>query len=161
MTCVQITKCFLREITNLRVHLEVFATSYVSGATLHPGAIFDSEPRSVIWGSYHSEVFTSSGSSLLWDPPRSEDFNSKPEASTTEHLWSPPTVCSSILPTFITCNAPFSAGSYGQWQISRYAIPPTIASDHDRYNKFSTCRSYSYKSPSIPRLHVGIPVRYI
>ena len=86
----------------------------------------------------------------LRHPTRFKDSNPKLEAPTIYHLWSPPTVCNSILPTFITCNAYFSEGNYGQWHISRHAIPPTSASNHDHYNKFNTCRLFSYKSLSTP-----------
>ena len=44
----------------------------------------------------------------------------------------------SFLLPFITCNIPFRAGGYGQWQVPRHAILPASASNHNHYNKSST-----------------------
>ena len=78
------------------------------GATLHPEDILNPEPH-----VHHSKTFTTRSPHLLTIfstpiAPRFEDSNSEPEAPTTDP------VCSSILPTFITCNAPFSVVNYEQ-----------------------------------------------
>ena len=52
---------------------------------------------------------------------------------------------SSILLTFIICNAPFSASIY----TARSAIPPNSASNYNCYNKSNMWKSCSYSSPEI------------
>ena len=136
---------------------QVFPPEKSTMPKVHPGASATSNLSGVILRS--KQLSSWSRIPPLRDSPRSEDSNSESEAPTTDHPWSPLTVCSFILPTFITCSTIFSADSYGQWQISRYAVPPNNASDHSRYNKFSTCRLCSYSSLSIPP--TGISIRYI
>ena len=88
--------------------------------------------------------------------PRSFSFqksptpSQKPQTSVSRDLHH--LLRSSILPTFITCNAPFQHGQL--WTVTPdLQSQPTSANNHSCYNKSSTCRSCSYSSPSSPSPH--------
>ena len=114
----------------LSIHLEASTTFNLPEVVLHPEDISNSEPYSAIprplplRGLSRSEVLTSLGSPPLQDPPRSEDFNSEPESSYNRlSLITVESCATSFSSTFITCNASINMGSYGQWRVSRNAIP--------------------------------------
>jgi len=93
MTIAQTTEEFPqgpKTSTTRRIQPEASAASSFPGAALRPEDISDPEPHSTILRPlplrclYHSKVLTISRSSPLRDPLHSEDFNSEPDAPTTD-----------------------------------------------------------------------------
>ena len=141
ITCVQATKCFLRVIHNTQSQSSSWVVHHIQPSWSHPPC------RSGI-------AFPP-----LRDPPRFKDSNSEPEAPTTDYPWSLPTICSSILPAFITCNAPFrmavmDSGSFIGMQPHQPAPLITIVTTNSARVERAITAVRQF------RLHASILVRY-
>jgi len=136
--------------TTLRVHSEASATFSLSGAILHPEDIFNLK----------------SHSATLRPLPRPLRAFSTPRPSLSRRLqlrtWSFNTISSLISadnmqlhpPHVHNVKCPYQCEQL--WTVADFScIYSQIISvgDHDRYNKFSTCRSCSYNNPSILHPH--------
>jgi len=141
--------------TNLRVHPEVSATFSLTRTAYYPKDIPDPSRSPPFRGLFHSKplplwcphllrVFSTSR------PSHSEGFSSEPEAPTIDHPWSLMIVIQ-LHPRHVhNSNAPINEAVMDSGRYSYMQSQPTSASDNDRYNKTSTCRSCSYNNPSIP-----------